>query len=204
MKDHLSKENLDAWSIVMYEAQKQLQKKHGFEIEIWKIQYALQDVLGDIDLLKLGLTSDKILQLLSQYHFESADSKESGYIQPEKDNEWSVKIPDELAKELINCFVMGPIVDDSGIHYLAEEQFDILNGLKIEVFSNEHPPPHFRVCFQGVCDSFTIKDCQPLHGNSLSRFFRNIKKWHKEHKTKLIEFWNKKRPSDCPVGNYME
>ncbi len=119
-------------------------------------------------------------------------------------SEWKVEIPDELAKELENCFAMGPITDEVGTRYLTEEIFDRLNGLKIDVFSNEHPPPHFRVCFQGECNNFTINDCSPLNGSGLSTYFKNIKKWHKKNKKQLIDFWNKKRPTDCPVGKYRE
>ncbi len=119
-------------------------------------------------------------------------------------NEWIIDVPSELAKELEDCFAMGPIVNEDGTRFLAEEVFGRLNGLRIEVFSNEHPPPHFRVCFQGECNNFTINGCVPLNGNALSTYFRNIKKWHKKNKRKLIDFWNKKRPSDCPVGKYLE
>lgn len=118
--------------------------------------------------------------------------------------EWKVSISEELTQELEDCFAMGPIINDQGLRYIPEEQFARLNGLKIEVFSDEHPPPHFRVCYQGACNNFKISDCTPLNGSALSTYFRNIKKWHAKNKAKLIEFWNSKRPSDCPVGNYME
>lgn len=119
-------------------------------------------------------------------------------------SEWKIQIPDNLAKELEDCFEKGAIINDAGARYLTEEVFDRLNGLKIEVFSNEHPPPHFRVCFQGECNNYTIEDCTPINGNGLSTYLRNIKKWHKKNKKELIIFWNKKRPTDCPVGNYVE
>ena len=119
-------------------------------------------------------------------------------------SEWKIEIPDELSHELAECIARGPIVDENGSRLLVEEVFDRLNGLKIEVFANEHPPPHFRVCFQGECNNFTISDCSPLNGSALSRYFRNIKKWHNKNKKQLIEFWNKKRPSGCPVGKYRE
>jgi len=116
--------------------------------------------------------------------------------------EWKVPIPEDLRKELEDCFMMGPIVDDNEMRYITEEVFDRLNGLTIDVFSNEHPPPHFRVCYQDKCNNFKIEDCSPLNGNALKTYFRNIKKWHKKNKTNLIKFWNEKRPSDCPVGKY--
>ena len=118
-------------------------------------------------------------------------------------SEWIVQIPDDLTKELEDCFCHGPIIDDNGTRYLTEEEFDRLNGFKIEVFSKEHPPPHFRVCYAGECNDFTIKDCTPMY-SGLSNYYRNIKKWHKKNKDSLIKFWNEKRPSDCPVGEYRE
>lgn len=118
--------------------------------------------------------------------------------------EWSIEVSEALEKELEDCFSMGQIIDDEERRYLTEDVFDRLNGLKIEVFSNEHPPPHFRVCFSGECNNFTISECSPLNGNALSGYFRNIKKWHKKNKKQLISFWNEKRPTDCPVGIYKE
>ena len=81
---------------------------------------------------------------------------------------------------------------------------DRIGPLKIQVFSNEHPPPHFRVICNAGRNDFSISDCMPLHGNDLGRFFREIREWHKIHKKSLIAAWNETRPSDCPVGPYQE
>jgi len=118
--------------------------------------------------------------------------------------EWKIELPPELSKELEDCFQMGAIIDDNELRFFTEEVVDRINGLKIEIFSNEHPPPHFRVCYAGECNNFSIKNCERLNGDALSTYFRNIKKWHKNNKEKLIEFWNEKRPTDCVVGNYRE
>lgn len=81
---------------------------------------------------------------------------------------------------------------------------DRIGKLKVEIFSDEHPPPHFRVsCDQGSND-FTISDCSPLHGDALRRFFPQIRQWHANKKASLIEAWDRLRPSDCPVGKYRE
>jgi hypothetical protein len=76
-------------------------------------------------------------------------------------------------------------------------------SFKIEVFANEHPPPHFRVQYAGETANYRIKDCQQLNGGLL-RYERLIRKWHSKNKPKLIEAWNNFRPSDCPVGEYVE
>src|ERR1700674_2516230 len=62
-------------------------------------------------------------------------------------------------------------------------------ALKIEVFANEHPPPHFRVKYGSETANYRISDCQQLNGE-LHRYYRVIRDWHSRHKPKLIEYWN--------------
>ncbi len=119
--------------------------------------------------------------------------------------EYSVEIDEESTKSLLECFHMGPIVDDSGMRLLLEEEVDRFGGLKIDVFSKEHPPPHFRVLYQGDSETFTIEDCRPLQKNGgLKPFHRNIKAWWKKNKRTLIKTWDRKRPTDCPVGAFKD
>ncbi len=117
-------------------------------------------------------------------------------------NQWVVEVTG-LESVLATDFKQGAIVDDQGHRLLTEETMARLNGLKIQVFSDEHPPPHFRVEYAGDSANFTIRDCQKLNGG-LNKWERNIRKWHKEHKADLIEAWNRLRPADCPVGVYAE
>jgi hypothetical protein len=86
---------------------------------------------------------------------------------------------------------------------LDEVQVARLDGLKIEVFANEHPPPHFRVSFQGETANYRIAECGQINGG-LARFYRNVRRWHAEHKQTLIDAWNRYRPTNCPVGVYRE
>ena len=81
---------------------------------------------------------------------------------------------------------------------------DRIGSLRVQVFSKEHPPPHFRVICSAGRNDFRISNCTPLHGNELGHFFHEIRQWHKTHKQDLIAAWNHTRPSDCPVGLYRE
>jgi Domain of unknown function (DUF4160) len=117
-------------------------------------------------------------------------------------NEWVVVIPGKPRNDLALSFQHGPIINDQGVRSLLEHEVGKLNGLKIEVFSDEHPPPHFRVKFGSETNCFRIADCKPMYGDSLKQYFRNIKKWHYDYKQVLIDAWNTTRPSDCPVGRY--
>lgn len=120
-----------------------------------------------------------------------------------QEQEWIVPVPSALVDQLRLSFRAGPIVDDSGRRLVQEVRVDYFNGLKIEVFSNEHPPPHFRVSYGGESANYRISDCEPLT-LGLGRWRKNIKAWHDDNKPRLIEVWNGSRPSDCPVGLYRE
>lgn len=76
-------------------------------------------------------------------------------------------------------------------------------GLVIEIYSDEHPPPHFHVACGAGKASFRISDGSPLHGD-LGREERTIRRWHARNKPKLVAKWNASRPSDCPVGPYRD
>lgn len=83
----------------------------------------------------------------------------------------------------------------------ARHLVDRLGKIKIEIYSNEHVPPHFHVSSNGLKASFTIDDCTLLENSGFNgKLIKNIQDWFLHSKDKLIEVWNKTRPSDCVVG----
>ena len=117
--------------------------------------------------------------------------------------EWIIEA-DEPARSLAASFAQGPIYDDQGRRFLTEETVATLDGgLKVQLFSREHPPPHFRVFYSGESADFAISDCRKLAGG-LAKWERTIRAWHADNKDNLIEVWNRTRPGDCPVGAYRE
>jgi hypothetical protein len=116
--------------------------------------------------------------------------------------EWSVDA-DKRARSLAASFQQGPIMDDRGMRFLGEELVATFDGLRVHIFSREHPPPHFRVTYAGESADFQISDCAKLVGD-LRKWERTIRAWHAGHKDELIETWNRTRPTDCPVGAYRE
>ena len=75
------------------------------------------------------------------------------------------------------------------------------NGIKIEIYSNEHPPAHFHISAIGNKASFAIDDCRVLENSGFSsQVIKNIQNWFLHSKDRLIEVWNETRPSDCVVG----
>jgi len=100
--------------------------------------------------------------------------------------DWTTEVKDQNSLDALErSFIQGPIIDDSGRRSITEREVDRIGSLKIEVFSDEHPPPHFRVSYQGQSANFRISDCGKINGG-LDRFRRNIRAWHAVHKDILI------------------
>ena len=75
------------------------------------------------------------------------------------------------------------------------------SGFKYEVFSNEHPPPHFRVSKGDDGAVFDLRNGKFLHGSGKTRKIKRcVKKNYPSIRRTLIEKWNETRPADCPVG----
>lgn len=75
------------------------------------------------------------------------------------------------------------------------------SGFKYEVFSDEHPPPHFRVLKGGDSAVFDLRSGAFLHGSGKTKKLRRcVEKTFPEIRGALIKRWNETRPSDCTVG----
>ena len=83
----------------------------------------------------------------------------------------------------------------------AKHLVDKLGKIKIEIYSNEHPPAHFHIVSGENNASFAIDDCELLKNKGFSpKVIKNIQDWFLYSKDRLIEVWNETRPSDCTVG----
>lgn len=109
----------------------------------------------------------------------------------------------KLAASLLEPSGVADSIGGRKVKLATAARVDQVGGLKIDIFAAEHPPPHFRVSFQGDCANFTIGDCSPMTPG-LERFRRQIREWHQEHRSVLIAFWNRTRPTNCPVGEFRE
>ncbi len=109
----------------------------------------------------------------------------------------------ELAFILKNLIAYNSI-DECGRLYSIRALVGSVDGLKIEIYFNEHPPPHFHVKSSSIDVAFSIKDFRLLEGNVQGRELRMIKWWYERSRPKLISFWNDNRPSDCKVGPILE
>lgn len=121
---------------------------------------------------------------------------------------WKIKFESESLISLETGMKRGYIIElaeerSDGNEYVYFEKATIgaLGGLKMHIYADEHPPPHFHVKYNGEENSFRIDDASPLYPNGgLKKWFKNIKKWHMQNKIELIYAWNSMRPEGCPVG----
>jgi hypothetical protein len=121
---------------------------------------------------------------------------------------YKVEFDDECIYELGESLDSGSIIklkeENDGLHEILSIKKQLIvreGGYGLHIYAKENPPPHFHVKYGQEENSFSIVDCEPLHpNNGLSRYFKNIKKWHSKHKEKLIDAWNNSRPENCPVG----
>lgn len=122
--------------------------------------------------------------------------------------EWKIELEPSIVESLAESIRQGPAIttdDDGSRGMLLELTIGQINGVKVEIFADEHPPPHFRVLYQGSSANFTIRDCKMISGSGeVLHHKKKIRNWWKDNKQIIINSWNERRPTDCPVGEYTE
>ncbi len=86
--------------------------------------------------------------------------------------------------------------------YIEKHRVGLIEGkLRVEIRSNDHPPPHFHVTYNDEDASFCILTGKRLPKVSgLEKFEKMIWAWWEHNKRKLAIKWNECRPANCPVG----
>ena len=83
----------------------------------------------------------------------------------------------------------------------AKHLVDKLGKIKIEIYSNEHPPAHFHISANGNNASLAIDDCRVLKNSGFDpKVIKNIQDWFLYSKDRLIKVWNDTRISNCVEG----
>ena len=106
----------------------------------------------------------------------------------------------DIEQHLAGFLASGCDVWNDGELVFGRQLVGRIDGLKIEIFPNEHAPPHFHVHAPRIDASFRIEDGTLLQGTVRGKDRRLIEYWYVRAKPKLVEVWNSTRPSDCLVG----
>lgn len=80
--------------------------------------------------------------------------------------------------------------DGSVIHY-RHRVASIEGRLTIELYANDHNPPHFHIRYNEINASFHLHTCEYIIGKITPRDTLKVKEWHKFNKKYLIECWEK-------------
>jgi hypothetical protein len=91
-----------------------------------------------------------------------------------------------------------------GSLYSIKQLVACVNGLKIEVRSREHSPPHFHVSGGGIDAIFSVTDCSYLGGKIGGREQSLVQWWYQRSRPILVTVWNQSRPDGCPIGPIRE
>lgn len=94
----------------------------------------------------------------------------------------------------------GYAVWTDGSLYEIRQLIARVNGLRIEVFSKEHAPPHFHVTSENIDAVFSVADGAFICGTIDGRSRKLVEWWYARARSVVISAWNESRPSDCPVG----
>ena len=113
---------------------------------------------------------------------------------------WTVEVEDSGCLKDLWGALNDPNPDtDPKLSYVIKRLVGKFEGFSVHIYADEHPPPHFRISYGGKTADYTIKDCEQIAGD-LRRHYRKVRAWHARNKTVLVESWNERRPTDCPVG----
>ncbi len=89
--------------------------------------------------------------------------------------------------------------DEFGVYFIKELAGRVRN-MKIEIYSNDHNPPHFHVKSndRSIDATFRLDDCALLNGEIGSKDKKRIEAFfnNQEAQTLMREMWNKSKPND--------
>lgn len=106
----------------------------------------------------------------------------------------------ELTSALELLLSGGFAVWTDGSLYEIKQLVAQVRGLRIEVFSREHAPPHFHVSSSDIDALFSVEDCSFIRGTIDGRSRKLVEWWYERSREAIVAAWNSTRPSDCPVG----
>jgi hypothetical protein len=95
-------------------------------------------------------------------------------------------------------FINNTKVLPDGTVYEIKQLMGRINGLKIEMYPNDHNPPHFHVKTNcGTIDAtFKLEDGSLLNGEIERPDLKRIQAFFNDHKDELRKYWEEKRTTN--------
>jgi hypothetical protein len=106
---------------------------------------------------------------------------------------------EQLFKKELEKYLNKTIVREDGVFYFIKELVGRIRNLKIEIYSNDHNPPHFHVksSDKSIDATFRLDNCKLLQGNLNSKDKKRIQKFFEDETNKNLmkKMWNKSKPT---------
>jgi Domain of unknown function (DUF4160) len=74
----------------------------------------------------------------------------------------------------------------------------IVEGVKVQFFFNDHPPPHFHVEYAGERAQVLLDGLTLLHGAIPIAKLQRVRDWAQTRQAELQECWDRASRSDSP------
>lgn len=107
-----------------------------------------------------------------------------------------MKVELEQLSKILNSLMSMTIVHEDGRVYESRKLIDRVEGMKIEIYPNDHNPPHFHVRGPEVDAKFSIEDGSHLKGGISRNQLKKIQYFYQRMRPHLIREWNSLRPDD--------
>ncbi|WP_226619740.1 DUF4160 domain-containing protein [Cytobacillus firmus] len=78
----------------------------------------------------------------------------------------------------------------------SKKRIEKIGSIIIEIYTNDHPPPHFHVKSEKFTAKYTIQTLELLgfRGKLRPKEDKIIKEWAEENQVQLMNIWNESRP----------
>ena len=74
----------------------------------------------------------------------------------------------------------------------------VVDGVKIELYFDEHPPPHFHVKIAGYRAQVSIDALSVIRGELPRPYFRKVVRWAQTRRAPLLRAWEACRIKQDP------
>ncbi len=90
--------------------------------------------------------------------------------------------------QLLNKYINNTVYHEEFGIYFVKKQVERIRNMKIEIYSNDHNPPHFHVKSNDktINAVFSLKDCSLLKGTIRGKDKKRIEAFFKDQKIQII------------------
>lgn len=103
---------------------------------------------------------------------------------------------DEAAEALFILLNGGYVIWDDGEIYTVRHLVAKVRNIKIEVYADDHMPPHFHIRSPDLNAALRIDSCELIAGKLTGPQYALIRRWHKDFQEMLQTAWTRMRAGD--------